>query len=79
MDSAELVDWMAFYEHERRHAETLAMMINCTPRKTGRVVNWTEIYTNPWGEQMLDRQGWTPEQIAFLEKRKKAKARKGKK
>lgn len=75
-----------FYEHEpwgyevdeRRHAENLAMQLNCVPRKGGRVINWTELYRSPWGDPMLEHQGWTPEQIAHLEQRKKRKAKRKK-
>jgi hypothetical protein len=83
-----LLEWIVFYEHEpwgyeveeRRHCEQIAMMLNCVPRKGGRAVNWTELYRSPWGDPLLEKQGWTQEQIEFLDKRKKRKARrKGKK
>lgn len=84
LDADELVEWFVFYEHEpwgyeveeRRHAQSLAMAINCVPRaKNARVWKWTDLYRDPWGSSLLGDQGFTPEQQEFLRRRKRRKAK----
>ncbi len=50
-----------------------ATVVNCTPRKRGaRPVKPTDFYTDPYAQDSA-REELTPEQRAFIEKRKKAR------
>ncbi len=78
---------MVFYEHEpwgyeaeeRRHAQLLATMFNSVPKPRGvKGIDWQEFYRDPWGDSQIEQQKFTPEQRAFLEKRKAARKRKQK-
>jgi hypothetical protein len=78
-----MAEWIAFYEHEpwgyeveeRRHAQSLAMQLNCVPRAKGsKFWNWTDLYRDPWGSDLLDEKGFTEEQKEFLRRRKKGKS-----
>jgi hypothetical protein len=79
-----MAEWIVFYEREpwgyeveeRRHAQALAMALNCVPRAKGsKFWNWTDLYRDPWGTDLLHEKGFTPEQQEFLRRRKKRKAK----
>lgn len=83
MDSDELTDWMIFYDHEpwgylaeeHRAGLIASTVINCTPRGRGaKMFRREEWSPDRWKGEVSE---FTPEQRAFIAKRKKQRKQGG--